>query len=292
MADKGWIALHRNIREHWVYQEKRVFSKYEAWLDLLMDANHQNNKFLFDGQLIEVNRGEFITSVRQLCERWGWSNTKVNRFLEMLEHDQMLIRKSDSKKTAISIVNYDFYQRYESKETTQKRQQNDTETTQKHTNNNDKTMINNDNNNNSPRNTRKKRVYEDDDPNKILAKTLFKLIKKNQDIKDPNLDDWANTIRLTIESDKRSGKEVQEMIVWATQDDFWKGVILSASSLRRNFDKLNAQKNRKLTNKKIVREEKLPDWAQGEVQETQISPERQAEIDAKLAAYLNKAKKE
>lgn len=59
MADKGWIALHRNIRDHWVYQEKRVFSKYEAWLDLLMDANHQNNKFLFDGQLIEVNRGEY-----------------------------------------------------------------------------------------------------------------------------------------------------------------------------------------------------------------------------------------
>lgn len=242
MADKGWIALHRNIREHWVYQEKRVFSKYEAWLDLLMDANHQNNKFLFDGQLIEVNRGEFITSVRQLCERWGWSNTKVNRFLEMLEHDQMLIRKSDSKKTAISIVNYDFYQRYESKETTQKRQQNDAETTQKHTNNNDKTMNNNDNNNNSPRNTRKKRVYEDDDPNKILAKTLFKLIKKNQDIKEPNLDDWANTIRLTIESDKRSGKEVQEMIVWATQHEFWGGVILSPSSLRKHYDKMKAQK--------------------------------------------------
>lgn len=242
MADKGWIALHRNIREHWVYQEKRVFSKYEAWLDLLMDANHQNNKFLFDGQLIEVNRGEFITSVRQLCERWGWSNTKVNRFLEMLEHDQMLIRKSDSKKTAISIVNYDFYQRYESKETTQKRQQNDAETTQKHTNNNDKTMNNNDNNNNSPRKTRKKRVYEDDDPNKILAKTLFKLIKKNQDIKEANLDDWANTIRLTIESDKRSGKEVQEMIVWATQHEFWSGVILSPSSLRKHYDKMKAQK--------------------------------------------------
>ena len=244
MADKGWIALHRNIREHWVYQEKRVFSKYEAWLDLLMDANHQNNKFLFDGQLIEVNRGEFITSVRQLCERWGWSNTKVNRFLEMLEHDQMLIRKSDSKKTAISIVNYDFYQRYESKETTQKRQQNDAETTQKHTNNNDKTMNNNDNNNNSPRKTRKKRVYEDDDPNKILAKTLFKLIKKNQDIKEPNLDDWANTIRLTIESDKRSGKEVQEMIVWATQHEFWSGVILSPSSLRKHYDKMKAQKEK------------------------------------------------
>ena len=242
MADKGWIALHRNIREHWVYQEKRVFSKYEAWLDLLMDANHQKNKFLFDGQLIEVNRGEFITSVRQLCERWGWSNTKVNRFLKMLEDDQMLIRKSDSKKTAISIVNYDFYQRYEPKETTQKRQQNDAETTQKHTNNNDKTMNNNDNNNNNPRNKRKKRVYADDDPNKILAKTLLKLIRKNQEIKEPDLDKWANTIRLTIEADKRSGKEVQEMIVWASQHEFWSTVVLSPSSLRKHFVKMKAQK--------------------------------------------------
>ncbi|EMF0271964.1 hypothetical protein KI116_001931 [Enterococcus hirae] len=244
MADKGWIALHRNIRDHWVYQEKRVFSKYEAWLDLLMDANHQNNKFLFDGQLIEVKRGEFITSVRQLCERWGWSNTKVNRFLKMLENDQMLIRKSDSQKTVITIVNYDFYQRNESKETTAKRQQSDTETSQKHTNNNDKTMNNNVNNNNR-RNNRKKRLYADDDPNKKLAILLLKLIRKNQNIKEPDLDKWANTIRLTIESDKRTGREVQDMIVWATSDDFWSGVILSPTSLRKHFDKMAIQKNKR-----------------------------------------------
>ncbi|EMF0391867.1 hypothetical protein JMQ88_000942 [Enterococcus hirae] len=244
MADKGWIALHRNIGDHWVYQEKRVFSKYEAWLDLLMDANHQNNKFLFDGQLIEVKRGEFITSVRQLCERWGWSNTKVNRFLKMLENDQMLIRKSDSQKTVITIVNYDFYQRNESKETTAKRQQSDTETSQKHTNNNDKTMNNNVNNNNR-RNNRKKRLYADDDPNKKLAILLLKLIRKNQNIKEPDLDKWANTIRLTIESDKRTGREVQDMIVWATSDDFWSGVILSPTSLRKHFDKMAIQKNKR-----------------------------------------------
>lgn len=146
MADKGWVAIHRSIRDHWLYQEKRVFSKYEAWLDLLMDANHQNNKFLFDGQLIEIERGQFITSIRQLCDRWGWSNSKVNRFLKMLEDDQMLNRKSDTKKTVITIANYDFYQRYESNKTTAKRQQSDTKATQKHTNNNDITMINNENN--------------------------------------------------------------------------------------------------------------------------------------------------
>ena len=137
MADKGWIALHRSIRDHWLYQEKRVFSKYEAWLDILMDANHQRNKIVFDGQLFEVERGQRVTSIRQLCERWSWSNSKVNRFLKMLEDDGMIIKKSDSKKTVITIANYDVYQSPENEKTTAKRQQSDTEATQKHTNNND-----------------------------------------------------------------------------------------------------------------------------------------------------------
>lgn len=40
-------------------------------------------------------------------------------------------------------------------------------------------------------------------------------------------------------------------------------------------------------NQKPIREEQLPDWAENSVEEPQISPERQAEIDAKLAAYLS-----
>nr|DAD95842.1 MAG TPA: replisome organizer [Siphoviridae sp. ct1is2] len=41
-------------------------------------------------------------------------------------------------------------------------------------------------------------------------------------------------------------------------------------------------------NQKPIREEQLPDWAENPVEEPQISPERQAEIDSKLAAYLSK----
>ena len=44
-------------------------------------------------------------------------------------------------------------------------------------------------------------------------------------------------------------------------------------------------------NQKLLREEKLPDWAVNEQGEEQLSPERQAELDAKLAAYLNKTKR-
>lgn len=95
-----------------------------------------------------------------------------------------------------------------------------------------------------------------------MAILLLKLIRKNQNIKEPDLDKWANTIRLTIESDKRTGREVQDMIVWATSNDFWSGVILSPTSLRKHFDKMAIQKNKR-TQQNISNDE-LPetgeDW--------------------------------
>lgn len=135
---QGWIKLHRKIQEHWLYQEKRKFSRFEAWIDLLMMVNHEDAKVVLGNELIEVKRGQRITSIRQLCDRWGWSNTKVTQFLKLLESDGMATVKSDSKKTVITIDNYDFYQGREDKKTTDKQQENDEEATQKHTNKNDK----------------------------------------------------------------------------------------------------------------------------------------------------------
>jgi replication initiation and membrane attachment protein len=40
--------------------------------------------------------------------------------------------------------------------------------------------------------------------------------------------------------------------------------------------------------KKIIREEKLPSWAEKPVEETALTPERQAELDKKLQNYLHK----
>lgn len=115
--DKGWIKLHRSIQEHWLFQEKRTFSKFEAWVDMLMMANHKDNKFLLGNELIEVKRGSFITSELKLMDRWNWSKTKVRNFLNLLENESMIIKVPDSKKTTIKIVKYEVYQ---SEETTEK----------------------------------------------------------------------------------------------------------------------------------------------------------------------------
>lgn len=131
---KGWIKLHRDIQDHWLYGEKRTFSKYEAWLDLVMRANHRPNKIVLGNELIEVETGQLITSLRKLGEQWSWSNTKVNHFLTLLSNDGMITYKKDTKKTLITIVKYELYSGNETKKRTHKEHENDTEETQKHTN--------------------------------------------------------------------------------------------------------------------------------------------------------------
>ena len=110
MNDKnGWISLHRSIQNHWLWEDK-PFSKGQAWIDMLLFANHCDKKFLFGGELLEVKAGSFITSELKLSERWGWSRDKVRRFLNVLSKDGMIEKISDRQKTTITIKNYRAYQ--------------------------------------------------------------------------------------------------------------------------------------------------------------------------------------
>jgi hypothetical protein len=142
---EGWIKLYRSIltNEYWL---EKPFTRGQAWVDMILTANHENRKVPFDGNLIEVERGSYITSIRKICERWGWSNTKVVKFFKVLEEEKMIAYKSDNKKTLITILKYSEYQDNNITETSQKHHRNDTETTQKHTNKNDKNVKNDKNN--------------------------------------------------------------------------------------------------------------------------------------------------
>lgn len=136
MTQQGFIKLYRKIQDHPFYMEKRKFSKYEAWIDLIMMANHKDNSFLFGNKIIEVAKGQFITSIRKLCDKWEWSNSKVVQFLELLMKQEMIVYKSDTKKTVITIVNYGVYHDKEEEKTTVNRHENDSKQIQKHTNKN------------------------------------------------------------------------------------------------------------------------------------------------------------
>ena len=140
----GWICLSRKILSCWVWKDK-PFSKAQAWIDLLLLASHEDTKFLLGNELVEIKRGSFVTSEVKLSERWGWSRTKTRNYLFLLESDNMILKKSDSKKTAITIVNYGLYQDIQ---TTKKHQENSEKTAKEQ----QKNTINNDNNVNNENN--------------------------------------------------------------------------------------------------------------------------------------------
>ena len=55
---KGWISIDRKIQEHYFWKEKRVFSKLEAWLDILLNVNHKEKKVVTDPPKETITFGE------------------------------------------------------------------------------------------------------------------------------------------------------------------------------------------------------------------------------------------
>lgn len=105
----GWIKIHRDILHHEIWSDK-PFSKGQAWIDLILLANHSDNKCMVGNKVEEIKRGSFITSELKLMDRWGWGRKKVQLFLKFLESESMITRNANNKRTAITIVNYDVYQ--------------------------------------------------------------------------------------------------------------------------------------------------------------------------------------
>ena len=103
----GWIRLYRSIRDNWLF-ERSDYLLY--WIDLLMMANYTEKKWPKNDQLILIKKGEMITSIVRLSERWKCSRNKIIRFLTLLEKDRMIVRESDTHYTRLSICNYERYQ--------------------------------------------------------------------------------------------------------------------------------------------------------------------------------------
>ncbi|WP_052039319.1 hypothetical protein [Latilactobacillus sakei] len=98
----------------------------------------------------------------------------------------------------------------------------------------------------SKKNSCKSPTYNADNLNYKAAVYFW---EKIQDVfpkaKKPNLQNWANDVRLMHEQDKRSYDEIKAVIDWVNQDDFWVGNILSPKKLRKQYDALTIQMTRK-----------------------------------------------
>lgn len=113
MENRGWIRLHRKIMDNpfWL---KEPFTPGQAWVDLLLLANHKAGIIWKRGIMIEVKRGQVGHSERTLAARWRWSRNRVKRFFRDLKTMQQIELETEPQNknvtALITIVNYDLYQ--------------------------------------------------------------------------------------------------------------------------------------------------------------------------------------
>lgn len=112
-----------------------------------------------------------------------------------------------------------------------------------------KNYINIDNKRRAP--LKKKDINSED---KRLAKLLYDLIKKENPewYVKPNWDTWANDIRKIKEIDNRTYEQIEWMIRFVQDDNFWRKNILSPAKLREQFNRLVVEAKSRHKNKRKI----------------------------------------
>jgi hypothetical protein len=105
----GWIKLYRKITENPLYFSE-PFTRLQAWIDLLVVANNEENYIYVRGNKVQVKRGQIAKTQDTLAERWKWSRGKVIRFLDELQKNGQIVQQKSRLITLISIINYERYQ--------------------------------------------------------------------------------------------------------------------------------------------------------------------------------------
>jgi len=223
----GWIKLHRELLDNPMTRK----SDYLAlWVILLLKANHKESSIIIDGKKMPIMPGQFITSRRNLSLLSGISESKIQRALKCYENEHQIEQQTFSKFRLISIVNWSKYQDNEHQIEQQVNNKRTTSEQQVNTNNNVKNDKNIKNNNVQLSNLLKKLILQNNPKAKIT---------------DSQIKNWGNTIRLMIERDKRTVEEIESLIKFSQNDDFWKSNILSMDKLRKQFDRLTLQAKQK-----------------------------------------------
>ncbi|HEK5844569.1 TPA: DnaD domain-containing protein [Staphylococcus aureus] len=269
----GWISIDRSIQNHWLFKEKRTFSKFEAWIYLLMEANHSKAKVPIGNQIVTVERGQRLTSILTLSDLFNWSRFKVKTFLDLLESDGMLEVKTTSKYTLITIVNYDFYQSEQGrnqhqndiKPTSKQHQSNINPTSKQHqtnTNNND----NKDNNEKNVNNEKKTTAFDFFQDNGFGFITSYNLDDLNY-----YLDSFENDSDEIVTASLKIAKD-RNKVTWGYAKSIlntWLNANLKSIEQVRAFEKQQLE-SKKQNYKPFVKQskEKTPKWLTDSTRET------------------------
>lgn len=97
----GYITLPLAVLDGWVGQNAQYL---KWWTQLRREASWTDKMVWYNHQQVYLQARQVIVTVNSLVKRWGVSKPTVITFLQRLEHDKLIERQTDSRKTIITIT--------------------------------------------------------------------------------------------------------------------------------------------------------------------------------------------
>jgi hypothetical protein len=106
----GYLNIDRRLFNHFLWRERRSFSRFEAWLDLVQLVSfNEKNDTMINGVKVEWGRGQYPVSYSFLSDRWVWSTNRVRGYMRLLKNNKQIDTKSTSVTTILTLCNYEQY---------------------------------------------------------------------------------------------------------------------------------------------------------------------------------------
>lgn len=110
MNTGGWIKIHRKIKDKGYYKKSEYI---HLWIHLLLEANRDAKEFMWNGSVMKLKSGQFITGRKSLSSETGINESKVERILKVFENEQQIEQQKTTKFRLITIKNWSDYQKIE-----------------------------------------------------------------------------------------------------------------------------------------------------------------------------------
>ena len=109
----GWLRLHRRLKEHPRYAQAGFV---QLWAHFLISAQFKPARAMFDGAVITLRPGQFISSRREIAVQTGLSEGMVCRLITDLMSDEQIGQLSGKRHSVYTVRNWQRYQGGESAE--------------------------------------------------------------------------------------------------------------------------------------------------------------------------------